>query len=267
MRLVLALLAATAAMTCAAQAATLEIKDAVLHVTVVPEDRSDIKVEIVRQDSRQPLSVRTEGTRTIIDGNRHWMMGSCKGSGWGGADRMAKVVVHTPRAVSIAASGSVSGVIGRSASLDMRNSGCGEWTIADTAGDATIHHSGAGALKMGAAETLDVYMSGATSVHATQVRRGLNAQLSGTGDVEVAYLTGSLDARISGVGKVRVAQGRADNVRASVSGMGGIEFGGVARNLNASISGLGDIRVAEVTGRVTKSVSGAGSVKIGKRPS
>lgn len=266
MRFVIALFAATAAMTSAARAATLEIKDAVLHVTVVPEDRADIKVEIIHQDTRQPLSVRTLGDRTIIDGKRHWMIGGCKGSGWNGSDRMAKVVVHTPRAVSITASGSISGVIGRSASLDMRNSGCGEWTIADMAGNATIHQSGAGAMRMGASETLDLHMSGAASVHATRVRRGLNAQLSGAGDVEVTDLTGSLDARVSGVGKVRVAQGNADNVRASVSGMGGIEFGGVARNLDASISGFGDIRVAEVTGQVTKSVSGAGAVKIGKRP-
>jgi len=76
-----------------------------------------------------------------------------------------------------------------------------------------------------------------------------------------------MDAQVSGVGGVHVADGRASTMRASVSGLGSVEFGGAADRLDASISGMGSIRVKEVTGPVSKSVSGIGRVEIGKQPS
>ena len=72
MRLQTTLLAAVAATTFAAgaaRAATVEIEDAVARVTVVPEDRSDIKIEVVSPNARLPLTVRTVGDRTILDGD------------------------------------------------------------------------------------------------------------------------------------------------------------------------------------------------------
>ena len=181
-------------------------------------------------------------------------------------DEMPQVVIHTPRAVQLWADGAVQGSIGRSASLEMHNSGCSAWTIADVAGDATLHESGAGSVRMGASNRLDIDLSGASSVHATKVRQGLDAHLSGAGGVRVDDLSGVMEARVSGVGQIKIADGRASTVRASISGLGGVEFGGVADNLDASISGLGGVRVREVTGSVRKSISGGGSVTIGKRP-
>ena len=75
MRLQTTLLAAVAAIFAAgfaapsAQAATVEIEDAVARVTVVPENRKDIKVEVISANLRLPLKVRTMGDRTIIDGD------------------------------------------------------------------------------------------------------------------------------------------------------------------------------------------------------
>ena len=54
--------------------------------------------------------------------------------------------------------------------------------------------------------------------------------------------------------------------RASVSGIGSVDFGGQAQDLDASISGLGGVRVEQVTGTVRKSVSGGGHVSVGNRP-
>lgn len=279
MRLHIALLAAAATF-CAGtvQAATVELKDAVLRVTVVPEDRPDIKVEIVRSNAELPLTVTTVGDRTVIDGDlRHRVM-NCNGMGeksrvrvrgvgsvvW---DEIPQVVIRTPRAVSVSASGAVSGVIGRSGSLDLHNSGCSNWTIADVADGAVLHESGAGSVRMGASERLDVHLSGASHIHATRVRKRMDIQLSGAGGVNVDEVNGAMDARVSGVGHVKVAEGRATYMRASVSGLGGVEFGGVVETLDASISGLGGVRVNEVSGRVTKTVTGGGSVRIGKSPS
>ena len=278
MRLQLALMAAAATFSAgAAQAASVEVKDAVARITVIPEARSDIKVEIVRPNADLPISVRSFGDRTIVDGGLSHRIRDCNGSGerarvkvrgvgtveW--AD-MPQVVIHTPSAVVVHAGGAVQGVIGRSSSLELHNSGCSTFTIADVAGDAVLHESGAGSVRMGAASRLEVHLSGAANIHATRVR-GVDARLSGAGNVRIDDLSGPLEAQVSGVGKIGVAGGRASTMHASVSGIGSVEFGGTADNLDASISGLGGIRVREVTGAIHKSVSGGGHVSIGPRPS
>jgi len=278
MRFQIALLAAAMLCAGAANAASVEIRDAVARVTVVPQDRPDIKVEIVKAHPKLPLAVSVVGDRTIIDGDLRRRIRNCdgmdnrarvtvRGVGKVAYDELPQIVIYTPRAVDVAAGGAVQGAIGRSASLRLRNSGCASWTVADVAGAASIHQSGAGAVRMGASERLDVQLSGAAHIHATRVRQGLDAQLSGAGGVRVDQVSGPMDARVSGVGQIEVADGRASTVRASVSGIGQVEFGGSADDLQASISGLGSIRVKEVTGSVTKSVSGGGSIRVGNRPS
>lgn len=279
MRFQIMLLAAAAAMTAgAAQAASVELRDAVARVTVVPEDRSDVKVEITRQNAELPLSISTSGDRTIIDGGLDHRIRSCNGMGDDAKVRvrdvgdvrwadMPQVVIHTPRAVVFDAGGAVAGVIGRSASLDLRNSGCSNWTVADVAGDAVIRESGAGSVRMGASERLAIHLSGAGGIHATRVRQALDARLSGAGGVRIDDVRGAMDAQVSGVGQVKVTAGKVSTARVSVSGIGGVDFGGTADALNATISGLGSVRVNEVTGQVNKSVSGGGRVSIGNRPS
>jgi hypothetical protein len=269
------LLAASAAWLGAgtAQAATVEMRDAVLRVTVVPEDRSDVKVEVVRANPKLPLDIRTSGDRTVIDGGLGFRIHDCHGSGadrrvgvrgvgdvaW---DAMPEVVIHTPRAVIAESSGAVFGSIGRSGAVDLHDSGCSAWTIANVEGLAAIHESGASTVKMGAAGRLDTRISGAARLYATDVK-GLDVILSGAGLVRVERLEGAMDAKVSGTGHIDVLDGRASQVRAAVSGIGSVEFGGAADTLDASISGMGSIRVKAVKGQVTKSVSGAGRVSVG----
>jgi hypothetical protein len=180
-------------------------------------------------------------------------------------NEMPQIVIRTPRAVALSSNAAAYGSIGRSASLDLRNSGCAGWTIADVAGDASIHESGAGSIRMGASNRLTVRLSGAGQVHATQARQSVDAVLSGAGGFRLDRLAGGdLNAQVSGVGQIRVADGRASSMRAQVSGVGGVSFGGAADSLDAQISGFGGIKVREVRGPVRKSVSGAGSVRIGE---
>ena len=67
----IALVAAAAALPPPARrsAASVEIRDAVARVTVIPEDRSDVKVEFLTTNADLPLQVRTVGGETIIDGD------------------------------------------------------------------------------------------------------------------------------------------------------------------------------------------------------
>jgi hypothetical protein len=181
-------------------------------------------------------------------------------------DEMPQIVVYAPKNVTLSANGAVIGSIGRSGNLSLSNSGCSNWTIADVTGEAEIHESGAGSIRMGASDRLEVHLSGAANIHATRVRKSLDARLSGAGNVRIAELTGEMEAQVSGVGKIDVKNGRASSVRASVSGIGSVDFDGTTQDLDASISGLGGVRVEQVTGNVRKSVSGGGHVSIGNRP-
>jgi len=281
MRLAVAFLASAMAMTGAASAAaapSVELRDVVARLTVIPEDRVDIKVEQLATNPKLPLTVTTEGGRTVIDGGLRHRIRDChigrpqrsafvRGVGRVAEPSMPNIAIRAPREVVVTSSGAVIGSVGRSGSLLLRDSGCSAWTLADVAGAATIHESGAGSVRLGSVGRLDVELSGAAKVHAVRAREGLDAALSGAGDVEVDDVSGPLQARVSGIGKVKVANGRASSVRASVSGVGGVEFGGVADTLDASISGLGSVRVKNVTGAVSKSISGAGHVTIEDRPS
>ncbi|MDB5423021.1 MAG: putative filamentous hemagglutinin/adhesin [Phenylobacterium sp.] len=278
MRRSIALVAATALLAAAgaANAASVEIRDAVVRVTVIPEDRSDVRVEVLTTNRDLPLEVRTVGGETYVDGHLERRITGCHGkhdsyaASVRGVGRVAyadvpQLVIRTPRAVAVSSNGVVFGAVGRSASLDLRNSGCSSWTIADVAGDAAIEDSGAGSVSMGASGRLDLRLSGAGEIHATRIHQGLQASLSGVGNVTVEQVSGPVQARVSGVGKIRLADGHAGAVTASVSGMGSVELGGVADSLDASISGFGAIRVRQVTGAVSKSVTGGGHVTIGDR--
>src|SRR3954466_10992025 len=105
--MILAAATATAALCAgAAQAASVEVKDAVARVTVIPENRSDIKVEFISSNPRLPLEVRSFAGRTIVDGHlRH--IRDCRGSaenvsveirdgGRFGWKDLPQVVIRTP---------------------------------------------------------------------------------------------------------------------------------------------------------------------------
>ena len=278
MRFAIALAASVAVQASAGAAAaagpSVEIRDAVARVTIVPEDRADVKVEMITTNASLPIEVRTVGGTTLITGNLAHRINDCRGNrehpaawvrGVGEIkfENMPQLVIHTPKAVVVDSSGAVYGAVGRAGSLDMQNSGCSGWTVADISGDASLRESGAGSVRMGSAARLALRLSGAGSVHATKVSQGLDATLSGAGGVDIDELNGPMTAHVSGVGHIKAAQGHATDIHASVSGVGGIDFGGDARSLDASISGFGGIRVKSVSGSVTKSVSGGGHVNIG----
>jgi hypothetical protein len=276
MRLAIAIAVAATALAAASAASagpSVEIRDAVARVTVVPEDRADVKVEMLTNNAALPLEVRTLGSETIISGNLAHRIYDChtrgdhpsawvRGVGEVRYENMPQVVIHMPRAVAVQSSGAVYGAVGRSASLDLENSGCSAWTVADVAGEANLRESGAGSVKMGASGRLQLRLSGAGSVHATQVK-GLDATLSGAGSVNIDTLSGPMMAHVSGVGHIKVEEGHAERVQASISGVGSVDFGGDAQSLDASISGFGGIRVKAVSGSVTKSISGGGHVRVG----
>lgn len=276
MRLQTILLTAAAVLSAgAAQAASIEVKDAVARVTVVPENRSDIKVEIISPNSRVPLSIRTLGDRTIVDGDLDRKIRNCRGSGERASvevrdvgaisyAEMPQVVIHTPRDVRIETGGAVFGSVGRSASLELGNSGCGDWTVANVEGDARISQAGSGDTRMGTAGTLKVRVAGSGDVATADVKGGLDVSIAGSGSAHVKSISGPLEISVAGSGDVDIGGGRATTMKVSIAGSGDIDFEGPADSLKARIAGSGDVRVGEVRGEISKTIMGSGSVRVGR---
>ncbi len=276
MRLQMVLLAATAAALSAgaAQAATVEIKDAVARVTVIPSDRKDIKIEVTRPNGQLPLTVRSFGDRTILDGDLDRRIRNCRSSaetswvqvrGVGKIDwaDMPQVVIHTPRDVRVEAGGAVFGSVGRSTTLDLDNAGCGDWTIANVAGGAKINQAGSGDTRMGSAGALRIRVAGSGDVATADIRGPLDISIAGSGDAMIKSVSGALEVSIAGSGDVAIGGGRATDMKVSVAGSGDVDFRGTADSLRARIAGSGDVHANEVKGPVSKTIMGSGSVRVG----
>lgn len=268
--------AAAALMSGAAAAApSVQIKDAVARVTVIPEDRADVKVEFLTRNPSLPLTVTTVGDKTVIDGDlAHNRIHNCmvlsgrttigvRGVGKVDWKDIPQVVVRTPRDARVSAGGAVFGTIGRSESLTFANAGCGDWTIANVAGQLELSEAGSGDLKAGSAASAKVNVAGSGDVALGRIAGPLNANIAGSGDIRAASIAGDLTARVAGSGDIHVDGGQARMMTASVAGSGDVAFGGVAQQLDARVMGSGDVRAARVTGAVNKTVMGSGEVRAG----
>jgi hypothetical protein len=279
MRLPIALLAGLAAGLGATAALAappaVEIKDAVAQVTVIPEDRSDIRVEILTQNRRLPLKVKAGRARTIVDGGvPAARIRSCTGADGGAVVRVAgvgevplkeapQIVVHAPRDVDVSSGGAVFGAIGRARTATLGNAGCGDWTVANVEQQLRVSLAGSGGARTGSAGQAKLRVTGSGGIATGEVRGRLDVDVAGSGDVHVRSVAGPLDVHIAGSGGVTVDGGRASAMTASVAGSGDIVFGGVADSLDARIVGSGDVRAHEVRGKVKKAVMGSGAVRIG----
>ncbi len=275
MRLRTILLAAIAVASAgAAQAATIEVKDAVARITVVPEDRKDVRVEVVAPNAKLPVGIRVVGDRTVLDGGLNRKIRNCRGSGERAMvdvrdvgvvsfAEMPQVVIHTPRDVRIDAGGAIFGAIGRSGSLELGNSGCGDWTVANVDGEAKISQAGSGDTRMGSSGGLKIRVAGSGDVASGDVRGGLDVSIAGSGSAHVKSVDGPLNVSVAGSGDVEINGGRASAMKVSIAGSGDVDFAGPVDSLAARIAGSGDVRVAAVRGQVSKTVMGSGSVRIG----
>jgi hypothetical protein len=276
MRLSLILLTAggLCALAGAANAASVEVKDAVARVTVVPENRADVKVEFLTNNPRLPLEVRSFAGKTIVDGGLGHRIHNCHGSrdnvtvevrGIGdiGYRDMPQVVIHTPRDVKVETGGAVFGSVGRSASLDLANAGCGDWTVANVEGFMRISQAGSGDTRTGGAGEAKIRTAGSGDVAAADIRGALDVEIAGSGDVSVTSVAGPFNVRVAGAGDVRVGNGHASTMSVAIAGSGDVDFGGVADTLKARIAGSGDVHARQVRGPISKIVMGSGSVSTG----
>lgn len=259
--------AGLAALAGAAQAEpSVQFEDAAARVVVIPENRSDVKVEIVSTHPDLPLQVRTRGERVVVDGGLKGRNRNCA-RGFGPArvkyEDLPEVVVRTPMDARVAAGGAVFGSVGRSARLELSNYGCGAWTVANVAGELKINQAGVGSVRAGRSASLVARMAGAGSISTGPVAGPAHIDTAGSGDVRAASIDGPLKANIAGSGNVRIDSGAASEVSVRIAGSGDVLFGGEAGRVSAFIAGSGDVRVRRITGPVSKTVAGSGNVVVG----
>ncbi len=274
----LAVLAAAVAAAGAAQAApSVKIKDAVARVVVIPENRTDVKVEFITTNADLPLSVRQNGDEVIVDGDlRMNRINSCnsrdgkvwvkvRGVGQVSYDNFPQVAVRVPMNVRVQAGGAVFGDIGRSDSVNLANAGCGDWTVANTKGELHVSQAGSGDTKAGTASSVEISIAGSGDVATQAISGDLEASIAGSGDIKVASIAGKLEGNIAGSGNITVLGGRSRMVEVNVMGSGDVAFNGEADDVDVSVAGSGDVRIAKVNGAVKKHVAGSGDVIIGGR--
>lgn len=273
----LAVLAVAVSAAGAAQAASsVKIKDAVARVVIIPENRSDVKIEFLTTNASLPLTIRDEGDKVVVDGGlRMNRINGCnnlngkpsikvRGVGQVAYENIPQIAIRTPVDVKVAAGGAVFGDIGRSDSVELANAGCGNWTIANTKGKLEVSQAGSGDTRAGAASSAEISIAGSGDVRLQAISGDLEANIAGSGDVSAASIAGKLEANIAGSGGVMVAGGRSRSVEVSVMGSGDVTFKGEADDVEVSVAGSGDVRIAKVNGRVQKHVAGSGDVIIGQ---
>ena len=274
MRLLSVLSAAGFALAGSAQAASLEVKDAVVRIVVIPEARDDIQVQILSTNPKLPLKIRTQDGKVVIDGGLQRKIRSC-GSGATGSNvqvagvgnleyrEIPQVVLRTPMDVRIGAGGAVFGSVGKSASVQLANAGCGDWTIANVQGRLKIDQAGSGDTRAGSAGEAALRVAGSGDISTQAIGGAFHVDIAGSGDVKAASVDGPLDVKTAGSGDVFVAAGRGGPMTVTVAGSGSVTFNGAAQSLKARVAGSGDVRVKAVAGAVSKAVVGSGAVTIG----
>ena len=252
----------------------IEIRDAAVRVTVIPEARQDVKVQLVTTNAALPLTVRSELDHVIVDGRLRHRMGGCRtmfgktvvhvrGVGQVPLDNLPQIVVRTPMDVHVGASSAVFGNVGRSDSLVLSNAGCGDWTVANVKGRLEINDAGSGDIHAGAAGELAAHVAGSGDIQMRQIQGAASIDVAGSGDVTATSLSGPLRTNVMGSGDIRIDGGHARDMVVNIAGSGDVRFGGVADSLNASVAGSGDIDVGKVTGAVHKVSFGSGDINIG----
>lgn len=274
-----------AAAPASAQQTEVRVRHAAARMVVIVEDRADIAVEIEPGTAGLPTPAVTRvGGEVRIDGNLgRNAIRNCQSRpadarqpGEGASvevrdrGRIALsaaplIVVRTPPTVKVSTSNSaVFGAVGRGAtSIELASGGCGDWTVANTAGTMDLSVGGSGSMRAGTSGRLEAAIGGSGTITAGATN-DLDASIGGSGTVVVASVTGSVDAAIGGSGDIRINGGRPSSIDASIGGSGDIVIQGDAGSLDASIAGGGEITVTGTVSSLDASLVGGGNVNVGR---
>jgi len=263
-----------------ANAASLEIKNAAATVVIIPEARSDVSVEVIGGDKRLALKQTQSAGKVVLDGavrsvqctskikleNNDWSATQFRVSGIGSFDRasLPNIIARVPLDAEVSASGAVFGSIGRTHSLSLGHTGCGDWTVANVETTLNLSQAGSGDTQIGPVGSAKVELAGSGDVSLVSAAKGLGIEIAGSGDVAAQTIDGPLKIEVAGSGDVDIQGGAVGALDISIAGSGDVSFGGTAASGAFNIAGSGDISVHKVTGAVSRSVMGSGEISIGE---
>lgn len=261
------------------------IEGAAARVVVIAEPRGDYAITISQgRAGLKPLEIRKDGGVTVVDGGYGgphfgfhfgWDDLNCRGNnnnmrvvvpgrGEVPVSELPVVTIHAPLDAHIGASGAVFGEVNPTRSLDLSNSGCGDWRVADVQGPLHLAMSGSGDVRGGSSGDANIAISGSSDVWLGAVNGRLDTRTSGSGDIHAASARGGINTSIAGSGDVTVDGGDSPEVGVRIAGSGDFRFKGTAGAVKVSIAGSGDVNIARATGPVSKRVAGSGDVNIGR---
>ena len=267
---------------CAAQ---LIIRDAVVEVRVIPQDRDNIEVHIQKANPKLPLTVENGlGGDVIVDGGQRYGMWKFLLGGrttdcmngdsahqvhvWGVGnvreDELPQIIVLTPKDARVSTNGATFGTIERSSAVRLSIAGCDQWTIANVEGSLDLHDAGVGIVHAGSAGSMNLRIAGMADVTTHDIANGAEFQVAGVGKIHTLAVSGPIKVHIAGHADVTIDGGHASDIDVHIAGSGKLHDLGTADTLEASIAGSGDINVAHVSGAVTKSIAGVGTVNVGR---
>ena len=268
-----------------AAAAQLMIRDAVVEVRVIPQDRENIEVHIQKANAKLPLTVENGlGGDVIVDGGQRYgfwkfLFGGhtadcINGNGehvvhvWGVGDiredELPQIIVLTPRDARVSTSGATFGSIERSGAVRLSIAGCDQWTIANVEGALELHDSGIGIIHAGTAGSVQLRSAGMSDLTTHEIANGAEFRVSGVSKIHTLAVSGPIKVHIAGHADVNIDGGHASDIDVHIAGSGKVDDLGTAETLNATIAGSGEINVARVSGAVTKSVAGSGTINVGR---
>jgi hypothetical protein len=251
------------------QGASLDIKHAAAIITITPEDRQDISVE-VDNPGRAPMPVvSTENGHVIVDGRLRGRIGGCRedgvslrGYGLLAPADLPRIQLHVPRNVLLDISGASTTTVGAAQAVDADLSGCGETTFGDVADTLKLDISGSGDVHTGAARRLDADVAGSSTVTVGALAEGADIDIAGSGQVEIASLTGALKSDGAGSGGVNVHGGAVTTAKIDLAGSGDVDIAATVQSLDVSIVGSGDVAVTQPVGEIDAEIAGSGSVSV-----
>lgn len=249
----------------------LRIRNIAAVVTITPEDRTDFAVEIDNSAGQLPMpTVAAEASRVIVDGQLRGRVRGCGdegaaevrgyGDGQFAANELPRITIRAPRAVRLDRSGAGSTSIGAAQTVELEVSGCSITTVADVAGDLIMDVAGSGDVNAGAAQSLDADVAGSADVTTGAIANGATIDLAGSGSVTMASLNGALNSDGAGSGSVTVLGGAITTASIDLAGSGDVAIAAAVQDLDASIVGSGGVEVSAPVGNIDAEIAGSGDV-------
>jgi|CXWL01.1.fsa_nt_gi hypothetical protein len=244
-----------------------EVRHAAAFVSVIPEDRQDISVEIDNPGNAPMPTVAVDGEDITIDGQLRGRIEDCRedgvelrGYGFVSNEQMPRITIRTPRRLNIGVGGASRTEIGATEALEADFAGCGDATVAAVTEALSLNLSGSGQVRAAGARSLEADVAGSGELEAGPIADGADISIAGSGSVAINGLTGALDVSGAGSGSVDVRGGTVAMADISLAGSGEVNIHAPVQRLDVSIVGSGDVDVEGEVGEIDAEIAGSGNV-------